>query len=52
MAYWDAATKNVAGCIVSLTTLVKSSHRASRSVSSLSLAEKATRVFLAPYFLR
>ncbi len=40
------------GCIVSLTTLVKSSLKASRSVSSLSLAEKASRVFLASYFLR
>jgi hypothetical protein len=40
------------GCIVSLTTLVKSSLKASRSVSSLSLAEKASRVFLASYLLR
>src|SRR5918997_6460381 len=41
-----------AGCIVSLTTLVKSSLKASRSVSSLSLAEKASSVFLASYLLR
>jgi hypothetical protein len=41
-----------AGCIVSLTTLTRSSLKASRSVSSLSLAEKASRVFLASYFLR
>ena len=40
------------GCIVSLTTPTRSSLRASRSVSSLSLAEKASRVFLASYFLR
>jgi hypothetical protein len=41
-----------AGCIVSLTILTRSSLSASRSVSSLSLAEKASRVFLASYFLR
>src|SRR5215213_4575451 len=40
------------GCIVSLTTPTRSSLKASRSVSSLSLAEKASRVFLASYFLR
>ena len=37
-----------AGCIVSLTTSTRSSLKASRSVSSLSLAEKASRVFLVP----
>jgi hypothetical protein len=41
-----------AGCIVSLTTTTTSLLRASRSVSSLSLAERASRVFLALYFLR
>src|SRR5918994_3248407 len=40
------------GCIVSLTTPTSSSFSASRSVSSLSLTEKASRVFLASYFLR
>ena len=39
-----------AGCIVSLTTPTRSPLRASRSVSSLSLAEKASRVFAASYF--
>jgi hypothetical protein len=39
------------GCIVSLTTPTKSSLKASRSVSSRILAEKASRVFLASYFL-
>jgi hypothetical protein len=37
--------------MVSFTTLVKSSLKASRSVSSRSVAEKASRVFLASYFL-
>ena len=41
-----------AGCIVSLTTPTRSSFNASRSVSSLSLEEKASKVFLASYFLR
>jgi hypothetical protein len=41
-----------AGCIVSLTTPTRLSLKASRSVSSLSLAEKASRVFLASYFPR
>jgi hypothetical protein len=41
-----------AGCIVSPTTLTRSSLSASRSVSSLSLAEKASRVFAASYLLR
>jgi hypothetical protein len=41
-----------AGCMVSLTTPTRSSRKASRSVSPLSLAEKASRVFLASYFLR
>src|SRR5829696_7808949 len=45
-------TGTCAGCIVSLTTPTSSLLRASRSVSSLSLAEKASRVFLASYFLR
>src|SRR4028119_2454507 len=40
------------GCIVSLTTPARFSPRASRSVSSRSLAEKASRVFLASYLLR
>jgi hypothetical protein len=40
------------GCIVPLTTVTRSSLRASRSVSWLSVAEKASRVFLASYFLR
>src|SRR5215217_681465 len=40
-----------AGCIVSLTTPTRSSLRASRSVSSLSAAEKASRVLAASYFL-
>jgi hypothetical protein len=39
------------GCIVSLTTPTRSPLSASRSVSSLSLTEKASRVFLASYFL-
>ena len=39
-----------AGCIVSLTTLVSSPLSACRSVSSRSLAEKASRVFAASYF--
>jgi hypothetical protein len=41
-----------AGCIVSLTTPTRSSLNASRSVSFLSLAEKASRVFAASYLLR
>src|SRR3712207_3445246 len=41
-----------AGCIVSLTTPTRSSLKASRSVSSLSLAEKASRVMAASYLLR
>jgi len=41
-----------AGCIVSLTTPTRSSLSASKSVSSRSLMEKASRVFLASYFLR
>ena len=41
-----------AGCIVSLTTPTRSSLKASRSVSSRSLAENVSRVFLASYFLR
>jgi hypothetical protein len=41
-----------AGCIVSLTTPTRSPLNASRSVSSLSLVEKASRVFLASYFPR
>src|SRR5215204_7802047 len=40
-----------AGCIVSLTTPTRSSFSASRSVSSRSLVEKASRVFCASYFL-
>jgi hypothetical protein len=41
-----------AGCIVSLTTPTRSSLSVSRSVSLRSWAEKASRVFLASYFLR
>jgi hypothetical protein len=41
-----------AGSIVSLTTPMRSPLKASRSVSSRSLAEKASRVFLASYLLR
>ena len=41
-----------AGCIVSLTTPTRSLLSAFRSVSSLSLVEKASRVFAASYFLR
>jgi hypothetical protein len=41
-----------AGCSVSLTTPTSSSFSASRSVSSLNLAEKASSVFLASYLLR
>jgi hypothetical protein len=40
-------TDTCAGCIVSLTTPTRSLLRASRSVSLRSLAEKASRVFLA-----
>jgi hypothetical protein len=40
------------GCIVSRTTPTSSAFSASRSVSSLSLAEKASRVLAASYFLR
>ena len=41
-----------AGCIVSLTISTKSTPSLSKSVSSLSLAENASSVFLASYFLR
>ena len=41
-------TETWAGCIVSLTTPTRSSLKASRSVSSRSVEEKASRVFLAP----
>ena len=41
-----------AGCIVSLTALIRSSLNASRSVSSLSLAEKVSKAFPASYLLR
>src|SRR5215217_2132542 len=44
-------TETCAGCIVSLTTLAKSWLKASRSVSSRSLAEKASSVLVASYFL-
>ena len=40
-----------AGCIVSPTTPTRSSLNASRSVWLRSFAEKASRVFLASYFL-
>src|SRR5215204_4791305 len=45
-------SETCAGCIVSLTTPTRLPLNASRSVSSLSFAEKASRVFLASYFLR
>jgi hypothetical protein len=45
-------TETWAGCIVSFTTPTRSPFRASRSVSSRSLAAKASRVFLASYLLR
>jgi hypothetical protein len=45
-------TDTWAGCIVSLTTPTSSPFNASRSVWSLSLAENASRVFLASYLLR
>jgi hypothetical protein len=45
-------SETCAGCIVSRTTLVRSSLKASRSVSSLSYAEKASRVLAASFFLR
>ena len=52
-AAWDRSHKETwAGCMVSLTTLTRSPLKASRSVSSLSLAEKASRVFAASYLLR
>jgi hypothetical protein len=41
-----------AGCIVSFTTPTRSLLKASRSVSSLSLAEKPSRVLAASYLLR
>src|SRR5215207_9155009 len=44
-------TETWPGCIDSLTTPTSSLFSASRSVSSLSLAEKLSRVFLASYFL-
>src|SRR5215208_3232048 len=40
------------GCIVSLTTPTRSSLKASRSVSSRSVAENASSVFAASYLLR
>ena len=40
------------GCIVSLTTPTRSSLKVSRSVSFLSLTEKASRVLAASYLLR
>jgi hypothetical protein len=40
------------GCIVPLTTVKRSSLKASRSVSWFSVAEKASNVFLASYLLR
>jgi hypothetical protein len=40
-----------AGCIVSATTALRSPLSASRSVSFLSCAEKASSVFRASYFL-
>ena len=55
-ALWDGSGRSRreiwAGCIVSLTTPMRSPLKASRSVSSRSLAEKASRVFLASYLLR
>ena len=40
------------GCIASLTTPTRSSLKASRSVSSLSLAENTSSIFVASYLLR
>jgi hypothetical protein len=45
-------SETCAGCMVPVTTPTRSSSKASRSVSSLSLTEKSSRVFLASYFLR
>jgi hypothetical protein len=45
-------SETYAGCIVSRTSPTRSSLNASRSVSSRSLAEKVSRVFLASYLLR
>src|SRR5215204_6217952 len=45
-------TETCAGCMVSCTTPTRSSPRASRSVSPLSLTENVSRVFLASYVLR
>ena len=44
--------RTCAGCTVFLTTPTSSLLSASRSVSSRSFVEKASRVFLASYFLR
>ena len=49
---WRNHSETCAGCIVSLTAPTRSSLKASKSVSSLSLAEKASRVFLASYLRR
>ena len=49
---WRNHSETWAGCIVSLTTPTRSSLSAARSVSLRSLAEKASRVFTASYFLR
>jgi hypothetical protein len=45
-------SETCAGCMVSLTTPTRSSLKASRSVSFLSVAEKASRVLAASYLLR
>jgi hypothetical protein len=45
-------TDTCAGCMVSFTTPNKSLLRDCRSVSFFNLVEKASRVFLASYFLR
>src|SRR5215211_6262098 len=44
-------SETCAGCMVSLTTSTRSLLRDSRSVSFFNLVEKASRVFLASYFL-
>ena len=44
-------SETLAGCMVSSTVVTNSAFKLSRSVSSRSLAEKASSVFLASYFL-
>jgi hypothetical protein len=49
---WRSHSETCSGCIVSLTTVISSAFKPSRSVSLRSLAENPSRVFLASYFLR